>query len=105
MTVPESVHFFGVTLFDGLDSGEVPTTLVAVTVKSYFVPLVRPVTVMGLAVPKLRMPPGCCITAYNSIWAPPLLAGGEKLTVALAFPAVAFTPFGAVGGTTATTLK
>ena len=35
----------GVTAFDGVDAGPVPTALVAVTVNVYVVPLVRPVTV------------------------------------------------------------
>ena len=34
----------GVTAFDGAEGGPVPTTLVAVTVKVYDVPLVNPVT-------------------------------------------------------------
>ena len=34
----------GVMLFDGVDAGPVPTALVAVMVKVYGVPLVRPVT-------------------------------------------------------------
>jgi hypothetical protein len=34
----------GVTEFDGVDSGPVPTLLVADTVKVYAVPLVKPVT-------------------------------------------------------------
>jgi hypothetical protein len=35
----------GVTAFDGADVGELPYTLVAVTVKVYEVPFVSPVTV------------------------------------------------------------
>ena len=36
----------------------VPTEFVAVTVKVYDVPLVRPVTVIGLALPVAVLPPG-----------------------------------------------
>ena len=48
----------GVTLFEAAEAGPVPTELVAVTLKVYAVPLVRPVTVIGLAVPVLVMAPG-----------------------------------------------
>jgi hypothetical protein len=37
----------GVTLFDAAEGALVPTTLAAVTVNVYAVPLVRPVTVIG----------------------------------------------------------
>ena len=40
----------GVTLPEGDEEAEVPTAFVAVTVKVYEVPFVRPVTVMGLPV-------------------------------------------------------
>src|SRR5947209_20508256 len=40
----------GVTAFDGADGGPVPTALVAVTVKVYDVPLLRPVTRCVVAV-------------------------------------------------------
>ena len=36
---------------DGADAGPVPRALVAVTVKVYAVPLVRPVTMADVAVP------------------------------------------------------
>ena len=41
----------GVTAADGADAGPVPTTLAAVTVKVYAVPLVSPVTVAVVVVP------------------------------------------------------
>src|SRR5258708_26149042 len=41
----------GVTELDGDEAGPVPTALVAVTVKVYLVPLVRPLTVALVAVP------------------------------------------------------
>ena len=48
----------GVTADDALEAAPVPTELVAVTVKVYAVPLVRPVTVIGDDVPVAVMPPG-----------------------------------------------
>ena len=60
-------------------------------------PLVKPVTVMGLAAPDLVMPPGFDVTVYEVMGLPPSDAGGVKLTVACAFPAVALTPVGAPG--------
>ena len=44
---------FGVTLLEAVDAAPVPTALVAVTVKVYAVPLLRPVTVQGDAVQPL----------------------------------------------------
>jgi hypothetical protein len=41
----------GVTEFDTADGALIPAALVAVTVQVYEVPFVRPVTVIGLAVP------------------------------------------------------
>jgi hypothetical protein len=52
----------GVTLFDGADAGPVPTALAAVTVKVYGVPLVSPVTVIGLTVPLAEKLPGLDVT-------------------------------------------
>jgi hypothetical protein len=50
------------TEFDGADAGPVPAAFVAVTVKVYAVPLVSPVTVIGLAVPLAEMPLGLEVT-------------------------------------------
>ena len=52
----------GVTLFDGLDALPVPTEFVAVTLKVYAVPLVSPVTVIGLEPPVPVMFPGLDVT-------------------------------------------
>ena len=49
---------FGVTLLDAAEAVPVPTAFVAVTVKVYAVPLVRPVTVSGLVAPVAVKPPG-----------------------------------------------
>ena len=48
----------GVTLFDADDARDVPTLLVAVTVNVYAVPLVKPLTVIGLTVLVPVNPPG-----------------------------------------------
>jgi hypothetical protein len=47
-----------VTGFDAADAGPVPTAFVAVTVKVYAVPLVRPETTMGEELPVPVNPPG-----------------------------------------------
>ena len=52
----------GVTAFDAGDAAPVPTLFVAVTVNVYDVPLVRPVTTIGLAPPLAVMPPGLDVT-------------------------------------------
>jgi hypothetical protein len=48
----------GVICAEALDAAPAPAALVAVTVKVYAVPLVRPVTTRGLAAPVLVRPPG-----------------------------------------------
>ena len=48
----------GVTLFDAAEDAPMPTPLVAVTVKVYATPLVKPVTVIGDAAPDAFAPPG-----------------------------------------------
>jgi hypothetical protein len=52
----------GVTEFDAADAGPVPMELVAVTVKVYAVPFVRPVTVIGEDDPVAVIPPGDEVT-------------------------------------------
>ena len=87
----------GVTVFDGADAGPVPTALVAVTVKVYAAPLVRPATVMGDAAPLALMPPGEELAVYDVIGEPPLETGGVNVIVACPFPAVAVPMMGAPG--------
>ena len=94
----------GVTLFEGLDAGPAPITLVAFTVKVYAVPLVKPVTVMGLDAPVAVMLPGLEVTVYEVMGLPPFEAGGVKLTVACALPAVAVPMVGAPGTVAGVTL-
>jgi hypothetical protein len=52
----------GVTAFETVLGALVPTLLVAVTVKVYAVPFVRPRTVMGLADPLANAPPALAWT-------------------------------------------
>jgi hypothetical protein len=51
----------GVTLLEALDTALAPAELVAVTLKLYAVPLVRPVTVKGEAAPLAVKPPGLAV--------------------------------------------
>jgi hypothetical protein len=53
---------FGVTALEAADGALVPVLLVAVTVKVYAVPLVKPVTVIGLPAPVAVTPPGLAVT-------------------------------------------
>ena len=52
----------GVTEFEAELATLLPIAFVAVTVKVYAVPLVRPVMVIGLAVPVPVIPPGLEVT-------------------------------------------
>jgi hypothetical protein len=87
----------GVTPFDAEEAAPVPTLLVAVTVNVYVVPLVNPVTVIGLDEPVPVIPPGLDVTVYDVMVAPPLLTGAVNATEALASPAVAVPMVGAPG--------
>jgi hypothetical protein len=82
----------GVTEFEATLAGLFPLAFVANTVKVYAVPLVSPVTVIGLAVPIAVILPGVEVTVYPVIPEP---AGAVKVIVAWAFPAVATTFVGA----------
>lgn len=53
---------FGVIELDAVEAAPVPAELVAVTVKVYDTPLVRPVTVIGEAPPVPVAPPGLAVT-------------------------------------------
>ena len=52
----------GVTELDAAEAAPVPAEFVAVTVKVYACPLVRPVTVIGLPTPVPVAPPGLAVT-------------------------------------------
>jgi hypothetical protein len=105
--VGEPGTVLGTMLLDGADAVLLPATLVATTVNVYDVPLVSPVTTCEVAVlpALLSMPPaGLEVTVYPRMTLPPLNAGGEKLTVACAFPGVAETPVGGFGTVLGVTL-
>ena len=53
---------FGVTEFDAVLAELLPKLLRAVTVKVYAVPLLRPVTTIGLEAPVAVNPPGLEVT-------------------------------------------
>jgi ABC-type uncharacterized transport system permease subunit len=81
-TFPSPSVTGGVTEFEAELAGLVPLAFVAVTVKVYAVPLVSPVTVIGLAEPAPVKPPGLEVTVYPVIAEPPLLTGAVNVTVA-----------------------
>jgi len=74
---------YGVTELEALLAKLVPTELVAVTVKVYAVPLVSPVTLIGLEAPEAIIPPGLEVIVYEVIVAPPSSPGAEKVTLAV----------------------
>ena len=95
--------FAGVT--PELDPEEtlVPIAFVAVTVKVYVTPFVRPViVVVELAVLEVN-PPGEDVTVYEVIAEPPLDTGAENVIVASPFPRVAVPIVGASGVVAGTT--
>jgi hypothetical protein len=66
------------------DAGEVPASLLAVTVNVYAVPLVSPVTVAEVSAPVAVAvrPPGEAVTVYPVIAEPPLVTGAVHDTSA-----------------------
>jgi hypothetical protein len=52
----------GITAEETVEATELPTELVATTVKVYAVPFVNPVTIMGEVVPDTEMLPGLDVT-------------------------------------------
>ena len=90
----------GVTEFEGEDGALVRSAeLVAVTVKVYAVPLVKPDTVIGDVAPEAVIDPGFEVTVYPVIGEPPLDEGAVNETVACVSPGTAVTPVGAPGAT------
>ena len=90
-----------VTEFEGLDAGEVPAELVALTVNVYAVPAVKPViAIVPLVACEIVpvMPPGDEVAVYEVIAAPPLDAGAVNETFAVVAPVdEAVTEVGAPG--------
>ena len=89
----------GVTELDATDALPVPAAFVAVTVNTYAVPLVRPVTVQERAPVVVHVrPPGLAVTVYAVIAAPPFAAGAvHDTTLSASAALVADTPVGAPG--------
>lgn len=87
----------GTTLLEAAEAAPVPTAFVAVTVKVYALPFVRPVTVSGLDAPVAVLPSGLEVTVYKVIALPPFDAGAVKLTVAWPLPLVAVPIVGTPG--------
>jgi len=87
----------GVTTLEATEATELPTALVATTVKVYAVPLVKPITFMDEVVPVAVMPLGLDVTVQLVIALPPLFVGATKETLAELFIAVATTDVGAPG--------
>ena len=82
MGVGVGVGGAGVTEFDASEDRLVPLEFVAVTVKVYAVPLVRPVTVTDIPVVVVVTPPGADMTVYPMTALPPSEAGAVHETVA-----------------------
>ena len=76
----------GVTLLEAADATPVPAALVAVTVKVYDEPAVRPlvtVQLVAVATDAVQVPPPVlAVTVYPLMATPPLEAGSVQLTVA-----------------------
>jgi hypothetical protein len=88
----------GTTVFDDAEAGPGPAPLAAVTVNVYAVPLVRPLTdVDSVPPPTVTTSPAFDRTVYDVIALPPVEAGADQLTVALALWPMALTPVGAPG--------
>ena len=86
-----------VTEFDESEDGLAPMEFVAVTVKVYAVPFVRPVTVTEVLVVVAVTLPGSDVTVYLVIGLPPSSNGAFQVTVDCPAPDVAVTSIGAVG--------
>ena len=79
------------------EAADVPIMLVAVTVKVYDVPLVRPLIVQLVDAVVQVNPPGVLVAVYEVTTEPPLLDGATQVTVALVEAAVAVAEVGAPG--------
>jgi hypothetical protein len=87
----------GVTELLDPDDTPVPIALVAVTVKVYVVPFVRPVMSNEVEVVVAVCPPTLAVTVYSVMAEPPFDAGADQAIVALVSPMVAATFVGASG--------
>src|SRR2546421_674770 len=91
----------GVARVGGVEAGPGPAWLVAVTVKPYSVPLIRPVMGVEVSGATTVTGPGApapvAVTVKEVIGEPPLSTGADQVTVAEAFSGLATTPVGAPG--------
>jgi hypothetical protein len=79
------------------EAGPVPIAFVAVTVKLYMVPFVRPLTVQFRLTLTQEAPPGEAVALKLVIGEPPLLAGAAQVRATAPLPAVAPLRVGAPG--------
>lgn len=93
----------GITADEAVEATELPTGVVAIIVKVYAVPFVKPVTFIGELTPVAVKLPGLDVTVYKVIALPPLLAGATNATLAEVLPAAATTAVGASGTVTGVT--
>ena len=84
----------GVTGAEGVLAAEFHPTFLATTVNVYDVPLVKPMTTIGLVVPVAVIFPGVDVTIYSKTGANGPLVEGVNSIVALVLPAVAVTSVG-----------
>ncbi len=96
----------GVVTVGETPAGDVPATLVAVTLNVYAVVLASPVIAADRAVAATTtvLPPGLGTTVNFVHGAPPSDSGAAQVTLAVPMPTVAATERGAVGATGATAL-
>ena len=94
--------FNGVTELLAELAAELPLEFVATAVNVYAVPLVNPVTVIGLDEPVPVMFPGLDVTVYPVMLEPPV-ALAENATDTCAFPPVTAPIVGACGTVVAVT--
>jgi hypothetical protein len=90
----------GTTRLDASDGGLVPTEFVAVTVHVYVLPFVKPLTVMGEALPLLLPVAPPLLDAHeavNDVMGLPLSAPAENATVTDPLPRVTFVMVGESG--------
>jgi hypothetical protein len=90
----------GVTAEDAEDAALLPMLLVAITVKVYGVPFVRPVTAHVVVAPFAvvqNAPPGEAVAVYDISGSPPSETGAVQLTVTWPLPATPDTEVGELG--------
>ena len=97
---PDTPPACGVTAFDEGEGALVPRPFVALTVKVYVTPLLRPPTSACVTFPATVAiaPPGATTIEYDVMAEPPVQAGADQDTAATPSPAAATTWSGGDGG-------